>query len=558
MDWGSEMRAPLYSRAVSTIATSRERFRASDDPASGGAVGMGMIRLGRAVAPADERQTILALSENSAARARALRDRAALDDLIAAYRALPAREAIARQREMLDAIDRLREAADASLGSPGMAAAFDELAGPHYDRARADVLDHVLAQTVQERHSVLAAELAATQARAARNWQDPDRFSAALDEVADAARAQAREMGANAADPVGPALAEAIDAAAHRALDAGEPDFAAHLAAAFGDLLPAQARNRLLARLSTPMTERDRAALFAQAIAGEGDASDSSPQTIAIVAPAAAAIHPAIGGRVEAVDGTGGHVRIAHPDGTSALYEGLGLAAVSPGEQVTPASVIGSAGPACRFTLLGPDGMPADPCPVLPGGVAEALVGPIDTPRQWDAAIVLARIAARNDLAPEARDGALIFARQRMADDARTLAERDRLAGRAAALHAATATVRPGSVADLPGNIVRQLSPASLARIDDALRQASEQDEPAPDGPVTLELEIQRRRYPDRFAKTDLSGAIGRVRWDELAQLAQMQEAMTSADGIRAAAERRSAMLDSLAAGAIQSGDDSP
>jgi len=555
------MRAPRFTPTFIPVHAYRERFNAPDGTNLADTIGRVLVAggadLGRL---GDLRSVIQALGDDTAGRARALQDGAALAHLVDVHGRLQGGAAVAAQPQALDELDRIKAEGQATLGSPGMVAAYDQQIGPAINDAAGRITNHSVQQMAVERQAVADQTIQAAQQAAAADWKDPARFVQGLGTIQALAAGQA---GADASDAdragaartaVGGAVASAVD----QALGAGEPEFAAHIAAAWGDTLSPADYQLAMARLGQAAQNQRMASIFSTAAAGNppAEAIDAlppaaSPHAAVIAAPAGAAVHPIAGGVVTALDGPSDNasVQIVHPDGSSTSYGGLGLASVAPGQIVAPAHVIGSAGPVVTMAATTPAGDAIDAGALLrnAGGIG-ALIGGQNTPRVWQEQTILDRIAQRQDLSPEDQALAASLAQRRMNQDTALQASGDVAAGRSVVALAAAAPGSMTQAADVPPALAAQLTPTMLAKIDDVLRSAAQAPfSPQPDSPDALRLELMQRQDPGQFAQTNLAPLIGSVHPAQLAQLAANQASISAGQVPDTAQDPRSAVLDGLA-----------
>lgn len=555
------MRAPGLTPEFTPIQPYKARFFAPGGPNLADTIGRALVAgsadLGQL---GDMPAVIAALSEDNAGRTRALQDKAAVDQLVADHGALQGGAAVAAQPQALDALGRIRAQGQAALGSPGMVAAYDAQLGPAIDDAASRVTGHALQQLGVERQAIADRTMAAAQQAAASAWDDPTRFVQGLAQVHDLALgaagpdAQEADRAAMTKSAVGTTVARAVDLA----LAAGAPDFAAHIVDGWGNTLSPAAYQASVARLGQAAQMQRMQGIFAQAAggnppqdAGAGAAPPPSGDGVTLAAPPGAAVHPVAGGVVGAVEGApdSATIRIVHPDGSSLAYGGIGLAAVSPGDLVMPAHAIGSAGPQVTLAAAAPSGLATDAGTLLreAGGPA-AVIGTTASARNWDVATMLNRIAQRGDLSDADKALATNLAQRRMADDQAIQAERDIAGGRAVVALAAAAPRALTQVADLPADVAGQMTPASLATVDAALRGAAQATGlPVPDNATALRLELMQRQDPARFAQTNLAALIDAVHPADLAQLADSQARMANGQAAGEALSARAVVLDAMA-----------
>ena len=555
------MRAPGLNPGVVPTQPYTARFSAPNGPSMANAIGGALVAGGADLGRLNDwRSVMVALGEDTAGRARALQDRATLDHLIATHAGLQGGDAVAAQPQAIDEIDRIRALGQASLGSPGMVAAYDQHLDPAIEYATSRITGHALQQMGVERQAVADQTMAAAQQSAAAAWQDPSRFVQGLGQVHALAIGQASpeagdaERTAVARSAVGATVAKAIG----QALGAGEPDFAAHIVGGWGDTLTPAAYQVAVARLGQSAQAQRMQSIFAQAAGGNpapgpGNAQTLTPPPDMLVmdAPAGAAIHPVAGGVVSAIEGAPDNatVRILHPDGSSTAYGGLGLGAVTPGDLVTPAHAIGSAGPQVTMTATTPTGEPADALTLLSkaGGPA-ALIGTAQTARNWDEPTMLDRIAQRQDISSADRALAANLAQRRMAADRAQQTLQDLAAGRAVVALAAAVPGTAMQAADLPHDLVAQMTPATLASIDGAMRGAAQTATlPAPDNATALRLELLQRQAPAQFSQINLAPLIGLVHPADLSKLADNQARIAAGQPAEPGIDVRSAILDAMA-----------
>jgi hypothetical protein len=176
------------------------------------------------------------------------------------------------------------------------------------------------------------------------------------------------------------------------------------------------------------------------------------------------------------------------------------------------------------------------------------VIGTTASARNWDVATMLDRIAQRGDLSDAERALATNLAQRRMADDQAIQAERDIAGGRAVVALAAAAPRALTQVADLPTDVAGQMTPASLATVDAALRGAAQATGlPVPDNATALRLELMQRQDPARFAQTNLAALIDAVHPADLAQLADSQARMANGQAAGEALSARAVVLDAMA-----------
>ena len=548
------MRAPAYTPQLVPIHAYKERFAAPEGPNLASTIGRALVAGSAEIDPtANLRSAIQAISDDTAGRARALQDRAAMNGVVDSHGAQQGGAAVAAQPQALDALARIRADGQAALGSTGMTAAYDRAIDPALDLAANRITGHALQQADVERQAVAEQELQAAQHMAAGQWRDPAGLVQGLGAVQALALGQTgpQTSEADRADAARSALGGTVANALGQALAAGEPEFAAHIMGGWGDTLSPAAYQLAVARLGPAIQNQRLAARFAQAAGGigAGDATsvDPVPGTLAIDAAPGAAVHPIAGGTVTASDN--GSVQVLHPDGSRATYDGLGLASVAPGDIVSPMHPLGSASPVVTLASSLPSGEAADPAVLLrAAGGPGAMIGSTDTPRIWDMQAIRDRIAQNPDMTPDERSAADLFALRRMTADHAVLSANDLAAGRnAAALFAAN----PGGMAqaaDLPVSVVGQMTPSTLAQVDGALRNAAQAvTGPAVDNPAALRLELMQRQDPGAFVQTNLGPLIGEIHPVNLAQLAAAQASIGNGQLPDAGKDSRSAVLDSLA-----------
>jgi hypothetical protein len=568
------MRAPGFVPTFTPVEAYKERFSAPGGTALGNTVGRALVIGGADINDAAAmRGAIRAMTDANAGRARALQDKAALASLVDAHTGLNGGDALAGQPLALDELARIRANGQAALATPAMIAAYDQQIGPAIDEAASQITGHALRQAIVERQALADQELQSAQRSAASAWQDPARLVQGLDTV--------RVLAANQTGPQASsedrALAErsaaggAVAHAVGQALDAGEPEFAAHILGGWGHTLSPAAYQLAVARVGQAAQTQRLDTIFAQAAGGNrlpggADSPDepASPDSVAIAAPLGAAVHPIAGGTVTAIGGApdNASVQVQHPDGSTTAYHGLGLAAVATGDLVAPAHAIGSAGPVVTLAANTPTGDPADAGALLrDAGGPTAIIGQTSTPRVWNMPAMSDRIAQRSDLSAEDRALAGQFAHRRMAADQAQQAANDVSAGRSVvSLHAAMPD-RFNQAADLPSDLAGQMTPATLAKVDEALRNASRAaTSPSSDNTAALRLELLQRQAPDAFAQVNLGPLVGSVHPTDLAQLAASQAALVAGQSPDAPLTSRAAVLDSLArqqiAGIVQLPDD--
>jgi murein DD-endopeptidase MepM/ murein hydrolase activator NlpD len=553
------MRAPTYTPTFTPVEAYHARFTAPSGPTLGNTIGRVLVAGG-----ADLNQmssihaAIQAVADDTAGRARALQDKAALTNLVDTHAGLNGGAAVATQPQALDELAKIQTAGQAALGTPGMIAAYDQQIGPALNDAANQITGHALRQAGVERQAVADQELQSAQQAAASAWQDPARFVQGLDSVKAIAASHTgnAENEDDRAAVVRTAVGGAVAKAVGQALAAGEPEFAAHIMGGWGDTLAPAAYQVAVARLGQAAQTQRMASIFGEAAGGNAQTAGAetpppSPDAIAISAPTGAAVHPIAGGTVTALDGAPDNatVRILHPDGSSTAYGGLGMAAVAPGDQVTPGHVIGSASPVITLAATSPAGDAADAGTLLrsAGGIG-AVIGQADTPRSWDISAMRDRIAQRGDLSPEDQTLATNFAERRMTADQAQLAANNADAGRSIVSLFAASPDSIGHAADLPADLAAKMSPTALAQVDEALRRAAQAaTTPAPDNAAALRLELWQRQSPGAFAQANLAPLIGSVHPADLAQIAANQASIAAGQDARDPQDRRTAILDAMA-----------
>jgi hypothetical protein len=563
------MRAPVYKPALTPVEPYHARYSAPTGPGPGATIGRVL-----SAAAADLRDltgvhaAIRSFTDDTAGRGRALRDQAAVTGVVDDHAGLQGAAAVAAQPQALGDLARIRDAGQAALGTPAMAAAYDAQIGPAIADAAARITGHALNQAMVERQALTDQTMQTAQRDAALAWHDPGRFVQGLGAVQTLAAAQAGPMASETdrvaamRGAVGGAVAQAIG----EALAAREPEFAAHIVDGWGDALSPAAYQLAVARIGQGAREHQMATIFAQAAGGnrasDPSASVQSADATAIYAPPGAAVHPIAGGTVAAIAGTpdNASIRIVHPDGSNTEYGGIGLAAVAPGDLVSPQHVIGSAGPVVTLQATTPTGQPADAAALLDNaGGAGAMIGTTDTPRAWDLPTMIERIAARQDLPDQDRALAASLGQRRMLSDSAQLAANDQAAGRTIATMAAAAPASFAQGADLPIDLAARLTPANFANVDNALRNAAQSAAvPGPGNATALRLELLQRRSPDQFVQTNLAPLIGAVHTDDLARLAQSQSAMAAGQTADDPGDHRAAVLDALARHEFMTGEALP
>ena len=560
------MRAPSFTPTFVPVHAYKARFSAPDGPNLANTIGRVLVAGGSDIGQlGDLRSVIQAVGDDTAGRARALRDSVALSNLVDTHAGMQGGAAVAAQPQALAELDRIKTEGQATLGSPGMITAYERQIDPAISDAANRITGHAVQQMGVEQQAVADQTIQAAQQSAAASWQDPSRFVEGLGKVQALALGQASQH-ASAQDRVGvvrAAVGSAVEQAVGQALAAGEPEFASHIVGAWGDTLTPAAYQLAVARLDKATQNQRMGAVFADA-AGGNPSPDAAPATaqssdaVAIGAPAGAAIHPIAGGVVTALEGRPDNatVQILHPDGSSTNYGGLGLAAVAPGDLVTPAHVIGSAGPVLTLGATSASGDTADAGLLLRNaGGSGAMIGAVDTPRMWDAPAILDRIAQRRDIAPDEQMLATAQAQRRMAADQVQQASSDLAAGRSVV---SLAAADPGSlahVADLPAGLAAQMTPTTLAQVDNALRDAARSAAvPARDNADMLRLELMQRQDPGQFAQINLAPLIGTIHPVDLGQLAINQASIAAGQMPDSARDARSSVLDALARHEFNSG----
>lgn len=554
------MRAPTYIAPLNPVEAYKARFLGPGTSPLGSTVGRALA-LGSATLNqfSAQHSAIQAITDDTAGRARALQDRAALTNLVDLHAGLNGGDAVASQPQALDELAKIQANGQTRLATPGMIAAYDQQMGPAIDDATNQITGHALRQAVVERQAVADQELQSAQQAAANTWQDPARLIAGLNTVKAIAASQTGETAspnermAAVRSAVGTAVANAVG----QAFAAGEPEFAAHIMGGWGDTLAPATYQLAIAKLGQANQAQRMASIFGDVAGGNPRTAvvDSpvtqSPGTVAIDAPAGAAVHPIAGGTVSAIGGTPNNatVEILHPDGSTTAYGGLGMAAAATGDLVTPTHVIGSASPVVTLAANTPSGDAIDAGKLLRNaGGAGAVIGQSDTPRIWDIPALLDRIAQRNDLSPDDQALAANFAQRRMAADHMQQAANDVSAGRSVVSLFAAAPDSMSHAADLPPDLAGQLSPAALAQVDGALRNvAHAATTPTPDNPSALRLELEQRQAPGVFAQRNLAPFIGEIHPADLAQLASDQGAIAAGSSDAGPPTSRSAILDAIA-----------
>ena len=137
------MRAPRFTPTFIPVQAYKERFNAPDGPNLADTIGrvlvVGGADLGRF---GGFQSAIQALGDDTAGRARALQDSAALTHLVDVHGSMQGGAAVAAQPQALGELDRIKAEGQASLGSPGMIAAYDQQIGPAIDAAAGRITDH--------------------------------------------------------------------------------------------------------------------------------------------------------------------------------------------------------------------------------------------------------------------------------------------------------------------------------------------------------------------------------------------------------------------------------
>ncbi len=468
--------------------------------------------------------------------------------------------AVVAQPGALDALARVRADGQAALGTPGMVAAYDAQLGPALTEASARITDHALRQSEVERRTVADQAMQAAQQSAASAWRDPLRFIKGLDAVRALAGEQvgphASAEGRIAAErqAVGGSVAGAVD----QALCADEPEFAAHIMALWGHAMTPAAYQHAVARISQAAQDQHIAAIFAEAAGGNAVAGDaqaapkaSSPYQVVLSAPPGAAVHPVAPGAIVALTGPDdcATVQIIHSDGSIAVYGRLGLAAVAPGDLVSPAHAIGSATAHITLAACAASGAALDAANLLrDAGGHGAVIGSGDTPRRWNVPVMLDRIAARADLTSEDRVLAAAFARRRMEADHATQAASTQAAGRSVVALFAAAPRSTRQAADLPSALAAQMTPATLAQVDRTLRDAGHAASvPVPENPAALRLELLQRKHQGEFSRLNLALLIGMIDAADLVRLGDDQTRIVAGKEINRPDSRGAAVLDALA-----------
>jgi len=502
---------------------------------------------------------IQAMTDDTAGRARALQDKAALTNLVELHAGLNGGDAVASQPQALAELAKIQSNGQTRLSTPGMIAAYDQQMGPAIDDATDQITRHALRQAGVERQAVADQELQSAQQAAANAWQDPARLIEGLNTVKAMAAGQA-DAATSAQDRVAAirsAVGGAVANAVGQAFGAGEPEFAAHIMAGWGDTLSPAAYQLAIAKLGQANQMRRLASIFGDAAGGNPQTGvmetevAQSPEQVAIDAPAGSAVHPIAGGSVSAITGTPNNatVEILHPDGSSTAYGGLGMASTAIGDLVTPAHVIGSARPVVTLAANTPSGDAIDAGVLLRNaGGSGAVIGQSDTPRIWDMPALRDRIAQRSDLSPDEQALATTFAERRMAADHMQLAANDVSAGRSIASLFAAAPERMSQAVDLPPDLAGQLSPAALAQVDGALRNVAQATTTPPlSTPKALRLELEQRQAPGVFTQRNLAPLIGEIHPADLAQLTSSQGAIAAGVSDDRPQTSRSAILDAIA-----------
>lgn len=551
------MRAPAFTPSFTPVEAYHARYSAPGGPGLGAMIGRVLTAGGAELGPAVTMRTVIqGLTDDTAGRARALQDQAAMRDLVDNHAGLLGGAAVAAQSQTLGELARIKAEGQAALATPGMAEAYNAQIGPAIDDASSRVTSHSLNQALVERKTVSDLAMQAAQRGAASDWQNPARFVQGLETVQSLAAAQAGPLANDddRAQAMRGAAGGAVAQAVGHALAAGEPEFAAHIIGGWGATMSPAAYQLAVARVGQAAQNQRSAAIFAQAAGGNPTgASSAMPErdAEALSAPVGAAIHPIAGGSVTAIGGTpdNASVEIAHPDGSSSVYGGLGQTAVAPGDVVAPAHVIGSASPLVTLRATTPAGTPADAGALLrdAGGIG-AMVGSAQTPRSWDAAAMLDRIAQRQDLSAADKVLAANLARQRISADDAQLTANDRAAGRSLVSLVAAAPNSFGQAADIPADLAARMTPTTLANVDSALRgSAQAATAPLPDNSDALRLELLRRHAPAQFAQVNLAPMIGTVHPDDLGRLATSQSIILAGQPVDDAVDHRSVVLDALA-----------
>ena len=566
------MRAPSFTPTIAPVQAYQARFSAPGGPNLANTIGRVLVAGGAELGHlADLRSAVQAAGEDTAGRARALQDRVALGNLLDTHGSLQGGAAVAAQPQALAELDRIKAEGQATLGSPGMIAAYDRQMAPVLEDAANRITDHAVQQMGVERQAVADQTMQVAQKGAAADWQNPSRFvqgltavqalalSQAAPDTSDADRAEAARVA------VGGAVARAVD----QSLAAGEPEFAAHIMGGWGNTLPPADYQRAVARLGQAEQNQRISEIFATSAGGTTAQNSATPEPtapspgiVAMAAPVGAAIHTIAGGQVSALEGAPDNrsVKIQHPDGSSSTYGGLGLAAVSPGDLVTPMHVIGSASPVVTLAASTPTGDIADADALLrQAGGAAALIGTVTAPREWDQPTVLDRIARRQDISPDEQALATSFAQRQMAADQAQQAAGDLAAGRSVVSLVAAAPDRVAQVADLPPELAAQMTPSTLALVDTALRgSARNADPPVRDSADALRLALLRRQDPGEFAQINLAPLIGTVHAADLTQLAADQAAIAKGQVPDTPRDPGSSVLDAMARYEFASGASLP
>lgn len=495
--------------------------------------------------------------DSYAGRLRAIADQARLGTIMAQHAGLVGSDAIAARPDALADLVQVRADGEAALDSPDTQAAYAERIVPCLADAAERINRHAAQQGAAARAGLVLSEIGAAQKAAAQSWQDPDRFVQTLHTLAAVAAVHAdpNMPQTDRAKFVQSAVGTAVGAALDHALDAGEPEFAHHILAGWGDSLPPAVAQRIMARLDAAARKAKIARVFCDAAGGQAQAPDPSGNAAqsgpVLEAPLAAAVHPLAGGVVSAVNGPADNTAIAvrHPDGSTATYGGIGLAAVAAGDRVTSGQVLGSARNRMTLAIADADGTPIDPDLWLDrAGGSDALIGPVTIPRSWDVNAMLDRVAQHSDLSGADLAEALAFAQRRMNHDHATLARGDRALAHAVITQRVQAPGRIQDLADIPDAITASASPAGLSRIDNALRAAVQAPaEPQRDGPVALRIALLQRQLPDTFANCDLAPLIATVHPADLAAIAHDQQTLLAGKTPLRAGDARSAVLDALA-----------
>lgn len=462
------------------------------------------------------------LSEDAAARGQALTAGAALRELAAYHQTLQGSAASAAHAPLLADLERIRRDGRKTMGSPDMAAAYDQqIAAAHAD-ATMRIDAHAARQALVERVAAQQTALRQAQEDAATQWHAPADFIAGLDRVAGlAAEGAASERESERL--VRKAQAATVALALTKALDAGEPAIAQAMLSTWATMLPLAVIEQTRARLLHAEQIAHVRATLARLASGDTDASDTT---------AGSAVGPIAMGIVVAVDGasTDFAVTVRHADGSEARYDGIGLIAVQVGDMVVPGHVLGTASPRLAIMI---DGTQVSP---------DQALAPPDTPRHWDLATLLDRVEAYAGFSAEQRELARCLARQRTIGDQGTLDRGSIEAGRAVI---AALAAGPALAADLPPALLAQLLPDALSSIDRALRQAALAPRlPVRDNGAALRIELLARLAPRAFHAINLATLIGRVHPANLTELTTRQgQATPDTSG----GTMREAILDALA-----------